>query len=414
MEVMETIARACIPLAYFGALSATSMVAINMSQSIRVYFSPLILIFGWLSFSNLTRMPSWYSLDSLWGLFIIISVAHVTSVLYIEKIVLQPHSEHHDRDQWDLKAAHKVCNNPRGVQTVDDISLGEKPQGMPEIPRFVLVRLLKLAKYWTLSYLVTQYIFPDPFRPFTTTDFTPDKQTYLRRLLTPSSPTLRETQLRVILSVHWALFAYILLETANNLLAILSVALLRLDDPHEWPPLFGSFAEIRSITSFWGRFWHTLVRPPYKSHARLVSRRVLGLEPDGGGERLFVNFIIFFYSGLAHSLVSWQMGLVCGMWRDTAWFVGQFVAAALEIAVHRRVAVLAKGRGLADEYYWLVHGPVGRVAGFLWVWAFFAWAAPKWEYPKLHCVVLAEAPQEPLEAPMGLFADLAMAVRGTQ
>ncbi|KAI9670537.1 MAG: hypothetical protein M1831_005757 [Alyxoria varia] len=422
MAMLETIARAYTPLAYFGALSASSMVAINVPQSRRVYYSPFVLIFGWLSFSNLTRIPSWYGLDSLWGLFIIISVAHVTSILYIEKITLpSPQLEYHDaghvreRFRWDLEAAHKICNNPRSVETTDNTVIGEEPQRKTETPRFVLNRLLRLVTYWLLSYLFTQYIFPNAFRPFNITDFSPEKQTYLRRfLLSLETVSLRETQLRLILAFHWALFAYVLLESANHLLAIIFVGVLRIDDPEEWPSLFGSFLEIRSVGSFWGKFWHRLVRPPYKSHARLLSRKVLRLEPGSRSERLFVSFIIFFYSGLAHSLVSWQMGQDCGVWRDTAWFVAQFLAAALEITLHRRLTVLAKTYDYSEEYHELVSGPLGKFVGFLWVWAFFAWSVPRWQYPKLYCAVLAQAPAEPLASPVDLFADLTLAVGGTQ
>jgi len=122
----------------------------------------------------------------------------------------------------------------------------------------------------------------------------------------------------------------------------------------------------------------------------VLSRRLLGFEARLGVDKVFVSFCIFLFSGLAHSAVSWQMGQRCGVWRDAAWFVANFGAGAVEVVMQKLGAVLAERMGLGERYHSFASGVGGRVLGFLWVFAFFFWSVPKWQFPKIYCATLLE------------------------
>jgi hypothetical protein len=66
--------------------------------------------------------------------------------------------------------------------------------------------------------------------------------------------THRELQIRFFMSVYWIWIASLMLDFFHVLLSIFFVAVLRIDAPDEWPPLFGSRGQAYSIRRFWTRF----------------------------------------------------------------------------------------------------------------------------------------------------------------
>jgi len=429
--LMASMKSALLPLTYFGISSAISLLALNVSQIHRVYCAPFLLLFALLSFRHLNDIPSWLGLNSLWGLFVTIYVMHITAVLYIEKWVLVPGNDDdesvvgiqdhpHRSVSRKLKAAYKVWSNPRWLPSTPtgdkndntEVLLGdmEKPHLSTNAKRstmtsFVLIRTTKLCAYALIHRLIATHIFPGHFRPMTINDFSPDRERFISRLLFPHPSTaaaaatvaagfggiqLRETLLRAVLAVDWALAAYLLLEGSHHASALLFVCVLRLDEPDEWPPLFGSIRHITRVQRFWGRFWHRLVVGPYGSHAALLSRRLLRFEPGSSADKVCLTFCVFLFSGLAHSAVSWQMGQRCGVWRDVAWFVANFGAGAVEGVVRKQGAALAERMGVGESYHAFASGLAAKVLGFLWVFAFFFWSVPKWQFPKIYCATLTE------------------------
>lgn len=428
---MASIKSALVPVTYFGISSAISLIALNVSQVHRVYFGPFLLLFAFLSFRHLNDIPSWLGLNSLWGLFVTIYVMHITAVLYIEKWVLEPGDagdddesvvgtqDHHRRlASWKFKAAYRVWSNPRWLPPIptgnnnppfpsDNIKDPHlrTPAKQPTMTSFALIRTAKLAAYAIIHRLMTTHIFPGHFRPMTITDFGPDRERFISRLLVPPSAAtaaaaasglegihLRELLLRAVLATDWAVAAYLLLEGSHHLSALLFVCILRLDAPSDWPPLFGSVRHVTSLRRFWARFWHRLVVGPYASHAALLARcwPLGGLAPGSSAHRLFVPFCVFLFSGLAHSAVGWAGGQRCAVWTDVTWFVANFVAGAVEGVVQRWAAALAERCGFGEGYRAFVSGMGGKAVGVLWVWAFFFWSVPKWLFPKLYCATLVE------------------------
>ncbi|PVI01091.1 hypothetical protein DM02DRAFT_473880, partial [Periconia macrospinosa] len=112
---------------------------------------------------------------------------------------------------------------------------------------------------------------------------------------------------RVIITVIWFLDTATQLEIAHCTLALIFVALLRLDAAHEWPPLFGNPAEAYTIRRFWTHFWHQLFSPSAATWARGIARRMPGLESTWLS-KIFLAFFVFSMSGGAHALIGWQLG----------------------------------------------------------------------------------------------------------
>ena len=399
MGTIVSLVSALIPVAYFAISSAISMVALNVSQASRVYFLPFLLLTASLSFHHLNHLPSWYGLNGLWGLFVTVYVVHITSALYVEQWVLPTEDGHHDnyyedsydsqQTRWNFKAAYKIWNNPRWLNTPNEAPGISKAWQRTTMTEFIRTRITNLFVCSAIHFLVASKIFPGPFRPISIDDFSSDRETYIRSLLlSTEGVTVRETLLRSVLAVQWISAAYVLLEGSHHVWALFFVVVVRIDEPDEWPPLFGSLLETCSIRRFWGKFWHRVVYRPYTSYASLLSRRVLGLEPHSIYDKLFVTFNIFLLSGTAHSLVSWQLGHRCGVWRDMAWFCANFVAGAVEMTFEKRIRAILKRRGYLGAYQTFLSGWLRKALGFLWVFAFFFWSVPKWEYPKIYCVTL--------------------------
>lgn len=375
-----------IPVAYFAASSAISWVALNISQGNRIYYLPFILTTALLSFRHLTDFSSWYGLDSLWGLFMIIYVAHINSVLYVEKWTLPSkglldNCETSRQARWNFKAAYKIWNNPRWLKTSNETPGVSRPKEQPTtFAGFVWISITKLLIFWIAVFLFALNIFPGYFQPLGLNDFAAEKESYLRRLLlSAEGVTVRETFLRSALAIQWVFVARILLDSCHRILALFFVTVLRLDKPDEWPPFFGSPLEAYSIRRFWGKFWHRAIYRPYTSYASILSRRVLRFKSNSRFDKLCISFTLFFISGVAHSAVSWQMGHHCGVWRDVGWFVGNFVAVAFEVALQKQLRPLVEKMGLATMFL--------KLGGFLWVFAFFFWSVPKWQYPTIYCIL---------------------------
>lgn len=394
-EFMALLTVPVIPVAYFAASSAISWIALNNSQSNRIYYLPFILITAVLSFRHLNDFPSWNGLDSLWGLFVIIYVAHISSTLYVEKWTLQSQDcldncESSLQARWDFKAAYKIWNNPRWLKTRTEApGVRRHNEQQTTLARFVLICITKLLIFWVANFLFASKIFPGHFRPLSLNDFAAEKEVYVRRLLlSAEGVAVRETLLRSALAIQWVFVGYILLQSCHCILALVFVALLRLDNPDEWPPFFGSPLEAYSIRRFWSKFWNRAIYRPYANYAFLLSRRVLRFAPNSRCDKLCISFMIFFISGAAHSAVSWQMGLRCGVWRDVGWFIGNFIVVAFEVALQKKLQPLVEKRGLSRTNQssfclrWLL-----KMGGFLWVFAFSFWSVPKWQYSKIHCLL---------------------------
>lgn len=387
---------AIITLSYFSVSTFSALVALNAPQSCRPALLGVVIAFAILAFRHITYLADAADRASIIGLFILIWLSHITTTICVEKHVLPRRGR-----SWDWQAAYKMMWNGRWLRTREQgLNIGkdsphdgtyfcekkcpmefqhgtfpsEKVIRLSRRRSFLLKRLCSVVTIYGLNRLYWQICLePHPmvFQPLEYSDFMPSKVSYFRRIHTV---TTRETIIRCGAVFHFVWSAWATFTGAHDVLAFLFVG-IGLDEPKDWPPLYGSPGQMYMIRRFWGKFWHRLVCRTYLSWGALFSQEILGIRRHGALDRFVTNFTVFFLSGVVQALVTWQIGFSCGYLEDILWFCLNFAALVAEEGV----------QWLKIRLVGTWNGNVGKIAGFLWVFAFFFWSLPKTEYPKILC-----------------------------
>jgi hypothetical protein len=385
---MEHLAPA-IPLTHLSLSVVIYALALDHWSRRHLWLAPL-LFFQCLAFATANRWPN-NGIDSLWGLMTCVWMSHSLSVLLLEDRHLSTNDDIISRRRSRYWKAWMTWNNPRLLGTAREEACTPKTfYGHRSRLVFTIFRSAKVTSYCLVTKYVQPLVLPGVFVPFRAADFDEIRQTYFRRILFDrDSLTVRETALRAVFAVFWAWGAYMMIDGAHSALSVVSVSILRLDKPLQWPPIFGSLQETDSLRRFWGRFWHRLVVLPYGNYGKVIADRVFGFRPGSTVHKLVVAFTIFSISGVAHAGVAWQLGDRCGWHLDLWWFCLNFTAIAVESVVLLRFRrSREKSNTPQDRKSWLY---LRRCCGYLWVFLFFFWSVPKWQYPKVHCA-FADAP----------------------
>jgi hypothetical protein len=384
---------AIIPLLYFAASAFISLVALNSAQSIRPVLYVLLNACGLLAFSRLRDLPFDAMITGVLGLFVLVWLTYIFCVLLLEKHRI-PQTQNAVSFNWH--GAYKMCCNPRWVGTSKTTAEANSKSSTPRpaekggsftrVPRkaFLLRRTCSVVTLFVLSRLVgfaLSNLGSFAIQPLHHSDFAPAKEIYFRRLF-HGSVTLRETAIRAVLAFMWIWPNFATLTAIHDVLALFFVGVLGLDEPEEWPAFFGSPSEAYSVRQFWAKFWHRCVYRTYLAFAIPFSEKVLRLRQRSMPGQLVINFIVFLISGIMHALVTRQMGYRCGAWRDVWWFCANFEAIAAETLLQQLLETLFPQRRGGSKTTVPV---LERALGFLWVFAFFFWSVPKWQYPKVHC-----------------------------
>ncbi|KAJ5975802.1 hypothetical protein N7481_009509 [Penicillium waksmanii] len=367
---------------YFFLSVGVFLVASNTAH--KFLLLPFILIPAILSFTRANYWPG--DIGSLWGLLLGIWIAHSISLLWLED-----HSVWDDtkpfQSRWVPIRYHKplkLWNNPRLVGTSRQAL--RKSSAPLSLRKFVMIRFSKLLVYLAANIFVLPHIFPALFRNMQVDDFGPAKQVFLRRLFSTTEPiTMREVMMRAVFVFYWTFGAVTQLDAAHTALSIISVVIFQFNDPADWPGIFGSPRDCWSIRRFWGQFWHQIVVRSYTNYGTFLSRRVLGLRPGSQGDKILVIFIIFLFSGVLHSVVSWQLG--DHSWSgDIWWFCLNFAAGALEMAVSRVQRAMGSTRKVCPQGSLTRQKGIAwnKMFGFAWVFFFLFWSLPKSQYPKIY------------------------------
>jgi hypothetical protein len=278
----------------------------------------------------------------------------------------------------DLRATYKLWGNPQLLQATKATS--DSRGSPPEIPYsvFYFLRLIKLPIYYCLHTYAIPPIFSETIYAFFPEDVSPIQQTLLRRL---SDVTAREVVIRSYTAIIWILESLIFLDSANALLACFFV-LVGLDQPSEWPALFGDITSATSLRRFWARFWHRLAIRPYTNYGKVLASN-LKLKPGSFSFKMVVACAVFLLSGASHAAVSWRVGQP-EWYLDIWWFFLNFIGCLLEIiclAVNRSVA---KSMRWSQELKMIEDSWFGEFVGYAWVFGFFFWSTPKWRYPGIY------------------------------
>ncbi|KAF2219736.1 hypothetical protein BDZ85DRAFT_205628, partial [Elsinoe ampelina] len=225
-------------------------------------------------------------------------------------------------------------------------------------------------------------------------DFSPSQRPLLRRFLFGPSFTLHDLLLRTVFTILWPVTTFISLDAAHTLMAIFFVCVLRMDEAGDWPSLFGDVRDVTSIRAFWGRFYPRVLAEGGVNLGQVLSRRVLGMQVGGAGEKTVAVGVVFALSGAVHAGVTWKVN-GCG-WEGDLWFFGmQFVGGMGEMLVGRAWRVW-KGEGeRRRSVVVLRRGSVPPrkgwgwedVFGYAWVVAWAFWCVPGWEFGKMECAL---------------------------
>lgn len=286
-------------------------------------------------------------------------------------------------------------NNPRLIGTSRQISRTRTLGSRTSLFRFTFWRFGKIVAYILFSSHILPRVFPNAFLPIQLDEFNPVHEIFVRRLWffrTVDKPpiSLREILMRAVWAVYWAWSTFAFLDGIHSALSIICVSVIGFDQPENWPPLFGTLAQAYTINRFWSRFWHGLVVRPYMNFGSYLSRNILRFPRRSLAYRALVPLIVFFLSGLSHAGVARQLGDDCGWTRDITWFLVNYSVAMLEIVAAAMLRVVAIRCGSERQILRLQNSRYIKFLGFCWVYLFFFWSVPRWQYPKMNCAIHKE------------------------
>lgn len=152
---------------------------------------------------------------------------------------------------------------------------------------------------------------------------------------------------------HFVWSAFAVFTSAHDILAFLFVG-IGLDEQEDWLPLYGSPGQMYTIRRFWGKFRHRLVCRTYLSWGALFSQKILRLRRNDALDRFVTNFTVFFLSGVAHALTTWQIGFSYSYSEDIVWFCLNFAALVAEEGV----------QWLIIRLFGTWNDNLGKIAGF--------------------------------------------------
>ena len=389
------------PALLFACAGTLTTLVLHLPTAHHRLFLPLTLLVTAWSLASVDDATSAGppGLDLYTGITCLVFIGILPRILFF-----QEHSLSHDDPKGDkpgrrsttvvplsrssVSAACRVWNNPRNL-TFSRPDPAAAPYSCLVLARFAIFRAAKAGMIILIHYLVVQNISERLTASSSLFHFTPDQEPILRRLFDwdedPDVVSSYELLLRAFMSVSWIWANILVLESYHALLSITFVVILRLDDPEDWPPLFGSLADAWTVRRFWGRFWHRIVTPTFTTVAHPVARRILQCLPGSSMEleRAVTALGIFFLSGVVHAVVAWRAGQGYAH-LDLLFFTSNYAVILLETLVSTLARkALGKTAGGAAVVRDRRVRMVGRALGFVWVFAWFFWAVPRWTYPKI-------------------------------
>ncbi|KAK5939436.1 hypothetical protein PMZ80_008740 [Knufia obscura] len=414
-----------IPIAYWLILNLNTGLALATPLSYRIYTLPAILLPAYASFRTINYLTFPAGLSAIYGYIVLIGLFHFTSPLYIKKWTVRSDRDKDDKSHsnslWcrfarlPWKKIYRIVCNPRLINiTQDDVEGLREDQKLTSTRRPVSKRTLyRCAIGWLIHVFVMPSIFPSAFVPFRPDEFAPTHQVFFRRLLslvssgTVNPPNIRETLLRAVFTVYSFWGTLLILDTTVQVfMAPFWIYVARVSEHRDWPDLNGSPLEAYTLGRFWSRFWHRLHVPGYLDFSRVL----IDLLPRKIRENKFIRttltqFLFFLFSGTVHMLVSLQLGDTCAYITDIWFYMASFGGLFLEGLVlkyfngkpqskssaelEKEKAQEASGKKPSTQSY--KHVSVAwRCIGYIWVFGFFFWAVPKFNYPKVQCAIEAE------------------------
>lgn len=360
----------------------------------RFFLPPTLLVTAWAlaSIDDHATSAGPLGLDSYTGITCIIFTLILPRILLVEKHSLAYKARPDDPGKptgtavfpgrSSISAAWRIWNNPRNL-SFSRPDPASAPSSWSVLARFAIFRAFKAGTIILVDRLLVQKVRGQLTASSSFYHFTPDQEPIVRRLFDGNDDPVssHELLLRAFMSMSWIWANVLVLESYHALLSIVFVVIFRLDDPEDWPPLFGSLAEAWTVKRFWGKFWHRIATPTFASCSQLASRHLLQCRPGSSADNAVIALGVFLLSGVAHAIVAWRIGQGYAH-LDLLFFSSNFVVVLAEILVSK----LFKNSLRKTAYEARLRDPrvqkIGKALGFVWVFSWFFWAVPRWIYPK--------------------------------
>lgn len=393
---------AIVPLTYSTLLFGGGLIYLSFPERVNRYLSMIwVTIFGILSFKTSGLLIPDAMLEDVYCRTVLMYTAHFWHVAGSRSKLVpgsdyNPHSTILVPTTSPWHRGYKLLYNGRGVGTTwespQTCPRRSAPTPLPSEKTENIVRpsrkpqsrtkaIIRWAALFVLHYLI--FCLWEEFRwtaflQLENSDIDPEKEVLIRRLLGiyPNTVDLHEISIRLRMVINFVLSDYLKLSMMHSFCAIIFVG-LKIDEPSEWPPMFGSLP-VRSVRAFWSQFWHTLVYPGGISHAKLVLGLV-GLTGSGPGMRFLKNWMVFAISSVLHGLMDIHL-MDCGATRSIYWWWMQPFAFVAEEMVAQ-----AWKKAMSRYREWKIVQWFEVVAGCTWVFAWFFWSVPKMVYPLYNC-----------------------------
>lgn len=329
-----------------------------------------------LCFWNIDLLTPFFGLDVQFGMLVIITFLRSPIMLASAQRPLDPNEPY-----WNLPSAYRSFINPRSL-----VPLPPKQRNSSKADRrrfafsAVLKALAVLGCYCLLNFTYVLLLLNAELQ-----SFAPEKEEIILRLL-DGKVTSHELMIRTFVSLHWICETYADLTLVHLGLGIVFVCGFEVDEPEEWPPLFGSPLEAFTLRRFWGSFWHRLFTPSAVRWAEFATAHAPIQMHLGKTSKVFTAFFVFSVSGIAHIVVGWRLG-ANALTRELFFFWTNFIGISLEIGIcsmwkqwHRRnpyPKLFGMSKSILAPVCW-------RVVGYILVVGVFVTVTPYATYPKIH------------------------------
>lgn len=210
------------PLLWHHLSAVSFIVSIHISSDRRWWLLPfnlIPLVQVILSIDDLR--PILPGLDWLWAFTTAISVLHVTSVLYVDRLTIVELSPT-PTIGWNVALAYKTWRNPRRISYPQ---WTHETSTQTQRTLFVLCRLGVCVAFW-IFYAPFEVSVIYVLKPLPS-DFSLDKRTFFHWKLD------RAAAIRAVYSLNFARQTYGALTTVHTFVSIFYVGILQLDTPQE-------------------------------------------------------------------------------------------------------------------------------------------------------------------------------------
>ncbi|KAH7353915.1 membrane bound O-acyl transferase family-domain-containing protein [Plectosphaerella cucumerina] len=411
--------RAATPQLCFAASTSLTTIALHFSPRLqrRIFLTPVVILAFLAVLSIDGHRTAWgpSGLDSVTGLIAcfytlaapLVLGVHQHSVLReLQNSAVGPkenqklpspecHPVFTRPTRQTLAAAWRIWNNPRALRFNNTIPF-RNPLSRLQRARFASRRMGKLLLILVLDTFLLQPLFNAIDEGNLLHHYAPSQESLFRRLAI-GDPSLYDTHaltLRTSTTFWWIWGNYASLEVGHAILSIVGVGVLCLDEPEDWPPLYGSLTEAYTLRRFWGRFWHSCMAPSaWEWSCRACG--LLGLRGKSANRDALAALGVFLVSGCAHGLVALRKG-EGAPGKDIMFFMANYVLVIFERFVGGCAVAILRGSRARCMLESAKLMRLLRVCGYTWVFFCLFWLSPKWLYPKFY---LLSVQSESLVAP---------------